>query len=293
MRFPTSAPALLALALLSLPGALHAQVVFEEDFETPDIPNYLTVPAGQQLVTATNTWVVTANSIDLFDDPARAEAVAWDGTQAVDLTGSPDAGVMEAVFATQPGTEYELVFHYARNNFLGATVGMARVDVIGVTSRLSEVVSHDPGLIPFDQHQTFQGTFVADSSETTLRFTALNNGIAGITVDGISVTATGSADVGGSAAGAHDGILAAGPNPFRPFVHVDYAIARRGPVTLEVFDLSGRRIDTLVHGVQDAGRHRATWAGIGRDGAEAAPGVYVCVLTTPEGRSSRRIVRTR
>lgn len=293
MRNPASVSALLLLALLPLPAALHAQVVFEEDFETPDIANYLTVPAGQQLVTAANTWEVTANSIDLFDDPARPEAVAWDGAQAVDLTGSPDAGVMEAAFTTLPGEVYELVFHYARNNFLGPTVGMAQVDVIGVTPRLSEVVSHAPGLLAFDQHQTFQGTFVADATETTLRFTALNDGVAGITIDGISITATGSADVDGSPAGTREGILSVGPNPFRPFVQIDYAVARQGPVTLEVFDLPGRRIDRLVQGVRNAGRHRATWTGIGQDGSEAGPGVYFCVLTTADGRSSRRMVRMR
>jgi hypothetical protein len=49
----------------------------------------------------------------------------------VDVTGSPGAGVIETTLSTVTGRTYELVFHYARNSFLGTEAGDAQVEVVG------------------------------------------------------------------------------------------------------------------------------------------------------------------
>jgi len=171
-----------------LPGASSATAVLVEDFETPDTADYITYFAPQLLVTATNTWSVTTASVDLFEDAARPEAAAFDGAQAVDLTGSPGAGVMEAAFPTAPGTQYQLVFHYARNNLLGADTGDAQVEVIGSGLLLQAFVRHDPAQHPFNTYLQFSDTFTADSTQAILRFTSLDPGNTGITIDGILVS---------------------------------------------------------------------------------------------------------
>ena len=113
-----------------------AQVVLVEDFESPDTGNFMTCNAGETLATATKSWDVTVSGVDLFEGAARAEAAAFDGAQAIDLAGSPGAGVIETTFTTLPGEEYDLVSHYARNDLLGAETGDAQVDVIGSASLL-------------------------------------------------------------------------------------------------------------------------------------------------------------
>jgi subtilisin-like proprotein convertase family protein len=65
------------------------------------------------------------------------------------------------------------------------------------------------------------------------------------------------------------------PNPFNPQTSIRYELPRAGRVDLAVFDLSGRRITTLVAGQQPAGRHRVTWLGQGSDSRPVASGVYV------------------
>ena len=59
------------------------------------------------------------------------------------------------------------------------------------------------------------------------------------------------------------------PNPFNPSTTIAYELTQREHVRLEIFDLMGKRLARLVDGVQNAGRHEATW-----HAASHASGVY-------------------
>ncbi len=52
----------------------------------------------------------------------------------------------------------------------------------------------------------------------------------------------------------------AGPNPFRDATMLAYGVPQSGPVSLEVFDLLGRRVATLVDGVQPTGTYTVPFA---------------------------------
>jgi len=58
------------------------------------------------------------------------------------------------------------------------------------------------------------------------------------------------------------GSLALGnaPNPFNPTTSVVFSLPRAGRVRLDVFDIAGRRVDTLLDEERAAGRHRVTFA---------------------------------
>jgi len=68
-----------------------------------------------------------------------------------------------------------------------------------------------------------------------------------------------------------------------------FAIARAGPVQLEVFDLAGRRMATLVSGPRGAGEHEVAWDGETRSGP-ARRGVYFARLATSEGASAATVL---
>lgn len=55
------------------------------------------------------------------------------------------------------------------------------------------------------------------------------------------------------------GITAATPNPARESVSLGYSLAQAGPVTLEVFDLAGRSVVTLLNGETGSGIHNLIW----------------------------------
>ncbi len=60
------------------------------------------------------------------------------------------------------------------------------------------------------------------------------------------------------------------PNPFNPSTNIAYSLPATGQVTLEVFNLQGQKVATLVDGVKSAGAHTAAF-----DASSLASGVYV------------------
>jgi hypothetical protein len=69
------------------------------------------------------------------------------------------------------------------------------------------------------------------------------------------------------------------PNPFNPETRITYEVARAGRVQLEVYDLQGRRVRTLIDAEQGAGRHDEAWNGLDDAGGRAASGLYMARLT--------------
>ena len=169
-------------------AAAAPQRVFVESFEAPATGNYNVIRAGQAFRTAHHNWTVEAASVDLFNARARREVTAFDGAQAVDLAGSPGPGAMATSFATTPGQAYMLVFHFSRNNGIGATPARARVEVLGAAPLLMKEVRHEAARQPFNAYLQFRDSFRADSPSATLRFTSLNAGNYGLVIDAISVT---------------------------------------------------------------------------------------------------------
>lgn len=69
------------------------------------------------------------------------------------------------------------------------------------------------------------------------------------------------------------------PNPFNPETLIRYRLAASRHVKLEVFDLLGQRMATLVDERQPAGEHQARWEGRNAAGKPAASGVYLYRLS--------------
>jgi hypothetical protein len=60
------------------------------------------------------------------------------------------------------------------------------------------------------------------------------------------------------------------PNPFNPVTHIRYGLPNPSNVRIEVFDMLGRRISTLVEGQKPAGYHTVDF-----DGSNLSSGVYL------------------
>jgi hypothetical protein len=172
-----------------MPGAAPTAAVLSENFEAPVTGNYTVVRAGQSFTTLARTWTVEAGTIDIVNTRVRSEAAAFDGTQAIDLAGSPGPGVLATRFATTPGQQYLLTFHYSRNNTIGAVPARARVEVVGSTLLLQGEVQHESARLPFNAYQQYRNRFQADSMSATLRFSSLNAGNAGVMLDAVSIAA--------------------------------------------------------------------------------------------------------
>ena len=64
------------------------------------------------------------------------------------------------------------------------------------------------------------------------------------------------------------------PNPFNPSTTIRYELPRSEQVRLEIFDIAGRLVRTLVSERMPAGRHEVVWNGRSSTGATTASGSY-------------------
>lgn len=64
------------------------------------------------------------------------------------------------------------------------------------------------------------------------------------------------------------------PNPFNPRTKINYMLSEAGPVRIDIFDVTGRHVKTLVDGTQAAGEHQARWTGSDDNGHAVEPGLY-------------------
>jgi len=65
------------------------------------------------------------------------------------------------------------------------------------------------------------------------------------------------------------------PNPFNPTTRISYEIAKENFVTMKIYDMAGREVETLVEQNQQSGIYAMNF-----DGGDLSSGVYFCRLTS-------------
>jgi hypothetical protein len=95
---------------------------------------------------------------------------------------------------------------------------------------------------------------------------------------------------GGPAAAGLD-LAPARPNPSGGAVRLGFTLPRAARARLLLYDVTGRRVRTLVDGPLGAGVHARTWDGREDGGARAPAGLYFARLEAAGGTAACRIVR--
>lgn len=80
------------------------------------------------------------------------------------------------------------------------------------------------------------------------------------------------------------------PNPFAASTTFRYSLPRATTVRLEIFDLVGRRLATVVDGWTPAGDHAIAWDSRDGSGAPLRPGAYLYRLTAGGYRAEKKLV---
>jgi len=80
------------------------------------------------------------------------------------------------------------------------------------------------------------------------------------------------------------------PNPFNPVTEISYQLGKRTRVILEIFNIQGRKIRTLVEERQSPGFHTVTWEGRDAAGQMVAGGVYFCQMRTESFAYVRKMI---
>jgi flagellar hook assembly protein FlgD len=85
------------------------------------------------------------------------------------------------------------------------------------------------------------------------------------------------------------------PNPFNPSTLISFEIPTgyRGKASLNIYDLLGRNVKTLLDEEVDGGRFSVQWRGDNNTGTIVASGVYIYRLETENSISSRSMTLIR
>jgi hypothetical protein len=105
-----------------------------------------------------------------------------------------------------------------------------------------------------------------------------------------TVPTSGPATLGVDDAQAIDFLANPSPNPLRSSSTIRFGLARAGAVHLELFDVSGRRVQTLIDGILPPGPHVASWNGLDQHGDQVRNGVYFLRFTTPARQFHARVI---
>ena len=74
------------------------------------------------------------------------------------------------------------------------------------------------------------------------------------------------------------------PNPFNPVTNISFVLNRSGEIKLQIFDIKGSLIQTLIDGNKNAGEYTISF-----DASSLPSGTYLYKLITPFGEQSRKM----
>jgi len=83
------------------------------------------------------------------------------------------------------------------------------------------------------------------------------------------------------------------PNPFNPSTEIKFRLDRATDIDLEIFNILGQRVKTLVSGRYVAGLYRVVWDGTDSNNDEVATGVYLVRLSGEGKKSTRKMMLLR
>ncbi|HJL84303.1 MAG TPA: T9SS type A sorting domain-containing protein [Candidatus Marinimicrobia bacterium] len=83
------------------------------------------------------------------------------------------------------------------------------------------------------------------------------------------------------------------PNPFNPTTTIAFELDRDGLGQLDIFDINGKLVKTLMQGVMLAGQHTVQWDATGMNGQIVPSGVYFYKLTQNGTSQSQKMVLMR
>ena len=81
------------------------------------------------------------------------------------------------------------------------------------------------------------------------------------------------------------------PNPFNPVTKIAYSIKEAGPVTIDVYNVAGKVVKTLLDTEVEAGAEGfVVWDGRAESGERCASGVYFYRIAAPGFTTSRKMI---
>jgi hypothetical protein len=211
-----------------------------------------------------------------------AHSSSWDSFQVFSgvngaLLWSSPVGYVSPGIANTDADPYPeiLVCHYYQTNPQTATFKLLNGQNGAVEWDYSGTVTGQPFLADIDNNGKSEILFLEGGLLKCYGYTG----------------STGISDNDGSETLPADGLLSQNyPNPFNPSTTIDYSVPRRERVTLQVFNIQGQLVATMLNEDKSAGEYQITWSGKDEAGNQLATGAYFYTLQVGETTYSRKMI---
>ncbi|MCF7912971.1 MAG: carboxypeptidase regulatory-like domain-containing protein [Candidatus Cloacimonetes bacterium] len=80
------------------------------------------------------------------------------------------------------------------------------------------------------------------------------------------------------------------PNPFNPVTNFAYSVKDEALVSIEIYNVKGQKVRTLVNEVQTTGIYRVTWTGDADNGSKVSSGIYFYKLNTGDFTRTKKMI---
>ncbi len=80
------------------------------------------------------------------------------------------------------------------------------------------------------------------------------------------------------------------PNPFNPETNISFSVKEATPVTIEIYNVKGQAVKTLVSETKAAGNHNVVWNGKDNNGRNVTSGVYFYKMHAGSYSSTRKMI---
>ena len=80
------------------------------------------------------------------------------------------------------------------------------------------------------------------------------------------------------------------PNPFNPLTNISFSLPKQEHVRLDVYDILGGHVTTLVNEQRMPGNYQVTWGGTGENGVPVASGVYLYKIQAGKYTLTKKMV---
>jgi hypothetical protein len=80
------------------------------------------------------------------------------------------------------------------------------------------------------------------------------------------------------------------PNPFNPTTTIKYELPKTSKVRIEIFDILGRSVKTLINSKQNLGAHEILWNGLNNAGKSVSGGIYFYQLKTDNYSQTKKML---
>ena len=80
------------------------------------------------------------------------------------------------------------------------------------------------------------------------------------------------------------------PNPFNSSTQFTYSLPKRSRVRIEIYNILGEKVVTLIDGVEEPNFYRVSWDGLNEAGKKMTSGVYFCRIQAGEFSKVRKII---